>query len=213
MKKIIAMSLVGAASVCALASCGEKVKYDVIDNTCDSTNLYTTYLSGITFDTKLNEAEVTERDAASKSYYDVRISSSSERFVNVMDASRLSSKKDIVRAKYASTASWDKDDYEDIIEYLTDNIDGVFADYLTKVEFPEGYFDTNKEERVLCVVYQPVYVTYCKYQSKKLLKTTKSYVLAPVYASLTTKANDVIADNAVSAYTDMTFTVKKGKIQ
>lgn len=216
MKKIISTGIFALAGIVTLVSCGSKSSAPVTSDTTLDTDIKTNYLSSVAFnDDAMND--VTELKEKGKSYYEVKLPTNIEasKYVNVMDASAFDSKHDHIFAKYASTNNWSVDSYEDIIEILkADDTLGVFTDYATEVEAADDYLDnTEASTRRLAVVYLPVYVVYAKYSSKKLSKTTISYVLVPVYAAITVDNGSGIQDTTASAYSEITFSVKSGKIQ
>ena len=218
MKKIITASLFALAGVVTLVSCGSKSSSPVTSDTTLDTDIKANYLSSVTFnDTAMNDESATELKTNGKSYYEVKLPTDVEasKYVNIMDASAFDSKHDHIFARYASTNSWSLDSYDDIIDILkSDESLGVFADYATEVKAEDGYIDnTEASTRRLAVVYLPVYVVYAKYSSKKLAKTTIAYVLVPVYASITTDTGAGISDTTASAYNEISFSIKSGKIR
>lgn len=219
MKKFFStIGLVFALLLC-LASCGKKKSTEpYTDSTSESSDIYNSWIKNVTYNTTaVNQASVDELKSASKSYYQVSLPQdvAASKKANVMPISAYDSKYDTAYANYASTNVWSQDAYAKIIDCVAEANIGAFDKFSTEIEAsPEYIANTAADSRVLAVVYVPVKVVYANYKKKSLVSTTISYVLVPVYGSLTTKANDVIADAQVASMPTISFELtKKGAIK
>lgn len=220
MKKIISAMLILLTGVFALTSCRKNnSSSDPISYGSDDKEIYINYLNTVTFGSDINATAAAEAKTNNQSYYEVYLpTDTSTKYLSVSSASEYDSKYDSIYANYASTYSKSNDEYNDIINIIKSDAAvgatlNIFDEVSTKIETPQNYFDTQKDSRVFAVVYVPVKVVYAYYKKSTLKTTTTSYVLAPVYASLTTKTNDVIADSNVAGINEIIFTVNKGAIQ
>lgn len=201
MKKQLLIAGLGLVGIVSLASCTtSKSGDDLPDTSSKETATYINYIQDkITFNETAMNADSIDADSA---HYEVFLPTdlSASVRMTVANAQAYTKKSKGIYANYiALEDSWDDDNLDDILNILvTDESLGVFSEVSTKVDTPDGYFDTEASTRRLATTYIPLQVNYVG--NSDVDDDVYSYVFAPTYSVLTTLVNDVLADETAQQY-------------
>lgn len=231
MKKLI-LGLCATIGIISLAGCkSESTESYDLDETAKSTTLATEWLNNVSYNgTSVNNSDITGDEGYNSKgtkHYEVYLPEDVKNSIrlNVGDVSSYDEYSSVY-VNYASTSSLSDSDYSVIIDILAsdDSIMNsttfeVFNDMSTEIEASDDFLEAEKDTKKVAVLYLPVFVKYVKYKSDNSTyvryETLHTYVLVPVYASLTTYSNCSYNDSVVENYKDntFTFTLKNGTIQ
>ena len=161
MKKIF-LSVFALLSIFCLVGCKkESSKALTVNKDAMTTQFYkeviVEYENIMDMDTKYVEDSSVDYDANKTKHYEVYIPKNvNDTYLNVMQLKNYT-KKSKVNVRYGALSKFS--DYSVIISILN-SIESInnFAKYETLAEPSENYFETEADQRVLCVEYLPVLV-------------------------------------------------------
>lgn len=138
-------------------------------------------------------------------HYEVYLAKESFNILVSVDASTVTNKNGNVSRIYAqyTTLANSISDYSSIINILN-SISSIsnFDSAKKEVSIPDGYFDTQADQRVLAIEYSVVFVKYVEYQSDAAFPTLYTCVFVPTNATLTTLVDNKFADSSINSKYD-----------
>ncbi len=145
--------------------------------------------------------------------------------LNVVDfPSTFNPEKQTMKISYASTTAFSESDYKTFINMITTDTvknkistatNGLepFDKAITTLTPEESYIASADTNKVIGVVYMPLYVTRVTY-NKKGVETINlyTYVLVPLKLSFTTTTTEGFADTTLNSYQTVEFIVKNSAV-